>query len=63
MYLNEIIKSTLGLEDYNLYLEDTEFSLADLDFKDVYEIDQLDYECTEEPEIEEEELDIEDFIN
>ena len=89
MNLNEIIKSTLGLEDYSLYLEDTEFSLADLSFeeselaietaKEIYEVDQLDYNSKEElfkdnPALEEiqyfiddieedEEIDLYEFLN
>ena len=50
MYLNDIIKSTLGLEDYNLYLSDDEFALADLSF----ELEPLEIE---------EELSEEDFLN
>jgi hypothetical protein len=67
MYIKDIIQSTLDLENYDFYLPEEDFLLADLTFKDVYEVDQLDYECTEEPEPEEiayeEELSLDDFID
>ena len=78
MNLNDIIKSTLGLEDYNLYLSDDEFALADLSFDDTditMELadQQYTYEQThhEPDEVEEfidniepdEEIDLYEFLN